>query len=187
MLIPLGLLSLGAIFMGFIFYDPMFHHGAGFWGDAIYRAENNTVIGDVYDVLKKDKSLEWVFWAPIVVTVLGFFGALLTYFFNRGVGKKMADAGGPLHGLLSNKWHFDELYQATFVKGTKGLGDLFWKVGDKRIIDGLGPDGVSGLTKWASRQLSRMHTGYLYHYAFVIIGAALVFGGILFLRNGGLG
>jgi len=186
MLIPLGLLAIGAMFAGFMFYGPMFHHGDVFWGEAIYRADTNHIIHDI-EGLKKDHAFEWVFWAPIFVTVLGFLVALFTYYFNRGVGKKVADAGGPLHGLFSNKWYFDELYQATFVKGTKGLGDLFWKVGDKRIIDGFGPDGVSNLTKWASRQLSRMHTGYLYHYAFVIIGAALVFGGILYLRNGGVG
>ena len=68
---------------------------------------------------------------------------------------------------------------------SKRLGDIFWK-GDKKVIDGVGPDGVSGLVQWGSRRLSRMHTGYLYHYAFVIIGAVLVFGGVLFWRNGGV-
>ena len=76
---------------------------------------------------------------------------------------------------------------ATFVKATYWLGGFFWKTGDKRIIDGLGPDGVTSLVRWGSRRLSAMHTGYLYHYAFVIIGAALVFGAVIFWRVGGAG
>ena len=108
----------------------------------------------------------------------------MTYFFNRGIGKKIADSGGPLHALFSNKWYFDEIYNATLVRGAALLGNLFWKA-DKKIIDGVGPDGVSAVTRGMAGRLSKMHTGYLYHYAFVIIGAALVFGAILWWRAGG--
>ncbi|MEL6828983.1 MAG: NADH-quinone oxidoreductase subunit L [Pseudomonadota bacterium] len=186
MLIPLGLLALGAIFSGLLFYDPMFHHGEGFWGEAIYRSASNQVIEGV-DKLKYDSAYEWVFWAPVIVTLIGFLLATFTYLFNRGVGQRIADSGGPLHALFSNKWYFDEIYDATIIRGSRFLGDTFWKTGDKRLIDGLGPDGVSALVRWSSRRLSAMHTGYLYHYAFVIIGAALVFGAILYWRTGGAG
>ncbi len=186
MLVPLLLLAVGAIAAGVVFYEPMFHHAKEFWGEAIYKTDAAPTYKDI-SALKKDPASAWVFYAPIFVTVLGFLGALLTYFFNRGVGKRIAESGGPLHGMLSNKWYFDELYNATVVKATRGLGDFFWKVGDKKIIDGLGPDGVTSLTKWVADKQSKMHTGYLYHYAFVIIGAALLFGGVLYFRNGGIG
>jgi len=185
MLVPLGLLSLGAVFAGWTFYDPMFHHGEGFWGDAIYRAAGNHVIHDIDTVLKKDVQYEWVFWAPLVVTLAGFLIATFTYLFNRGIGRRIADSGGPLHSLFFNKWYFDEIYNATLVRGAAFLGDVFWKTGDKRIIDGIGPDGVAATARFSARRLSAMHTGYLYHYAFVIIGAALVFGGVLYWRSGG--
>ena len=182
MLIPLGLLSLGAIFAGFLFYDPMVGHDQGaFWAGAIYTATDNTLLADKYNVPG------WVFWAPLFVTVTGFLIATFTYLFNRGFGAKIAASGGPLHSLFANKWYFDEIYNATFVKATYWLGGFFWKTGDKRIIDGLGPDGVTSLVRWGSRRLSAMHTGYLYHYAFVIIGAALVFGAVIFWRVGGAG
>ena len=187
MLVPLALLSLGAIFAGFVFYDPMFHHGDGFWGQSIYRAAENTVIADVDAVLKKDPQYLWVFWIPVIVTIGGFLVATFTYLFNRGIGKRIASTGGPLHSLLYNKWYFDEIYQVLLVRPLAWLGDLFWKGGDKRIIDGLGPDGVSAVARWGARRLSAMHTGYLYHYAFVIIGAALAFGAILYWRMQGAG
>ncbi len=181
MLIPLAILSVGAIFAGWYFYDAFVGHDyKAFWDGAIYTAKENTVLKDKYNVP------EWVFWAPLAVTVTGFVLATFTYLFNRGVGKRIADGGGPLHGLFYNKWYFDELYNVTLVKGSAWLGNTFWK-GDKKVVDGLGPDGVSSLVRWSARRLSAMHTGYLYHYAFVIIGAALVFGAILFWRSGGAG
>ncbi len=186
MLVPLALLSIGAIFAGMYFYDPMFHHGDAFWSGAIYHAADNDVIHGI-DALKHDKAFAWVFWAPLIVTVIGFLIATFTYFFNRGFGKRIADGQGPLQQLFENKWYFDEIYGATIVKLTRWLGDVFWKIGDVKLINGFGPDGVSNLTKWGSRRISAMHSGYLYHYAFVIIGAALVFGGILFVTNGGVG
>ncbi|MEO0549567.1 MAG: NADH-quinone oxidoreductase subunit L [Pseudomonadota bacterium] len=186
MLLPLAILCIGAVFAGVTFYDPMFHYGEAFWGQSIYRAEDNQVIAGIYE-MKKVPEHAWVFWAPLVVTITGFLIATFTYLFNRGIGKRIAESGGPLHAMFENKWFFDELYNAMLVKGTRWLGDTFWKVGDKKIIDGLGPDGVASVVKWGSRRLSAMHTGYLYHYAFVIIGAALIFGAILFWRSGGAG
>jgi NADH-quinone oxidoreductase subunit L len=181
MLIPLGLLSIGAVFAGWYFYDAFVGHDyKAFWDGAIYTAKENTVLKDKYNVP------EWVFWAPLFVTVTGFLIATFTYLFNRGVGKRIADGGGPLHALFANKWYFDEIYNATLIRGSAWLGDIF-KAGDKKVIDGAGPDGVAALVRWSSRRLSAMHTGYLYHYAFVIIGAALVFGAILFWRSGGAG
>lgn len=183
MLIPLGILSLGAIFAGGLFYDPMFH-SSDFWAGAIYTAPSTDIVHAI-DEIKHDHNYAWVFWAPLVVTLAGFLVATMTYFFNRGIGKRMADQGGPFHSMFFNKWYFDEIYEATFVKGTRGLGDLFWKLGDMKIIDRFGPDGVTWLTRWGSRRISSMHTGYLYHYAFVIILGAMLFGGITFVLNGG--
>ncbi|MEX1251672.1 MAG: NADH-quinone oxidoreductase subunit L [Hyphomonas sp.] len=179
MLIPLALLSLGAVFAGFYFYDAFVDaNNEAFWAGAIYRAEANHVLHDRHDVP------EWVLWAPLLVTLAGFLIATFTYFFNRGIGARVAASGGPLHALFSNKWYFDEIYQATLVRGSAFLGDIFWKA-DKKVIDGIGPDGLAKLAAVSSRRLSLMHTGYLYHYAFVIIGAAIIFGAVLWLRSGG--
>ncbi|WP_321489518.1 NADH-quinone oxidoreductase subunit L [uncultured Hyphomonas sp.] len=179
MLIPLGLLSLGAIFSGFFFYDYFVDHSnEAFWAGAIYRASENHVLHARHDVP------EWVIYAPLIVTLGGFVLATMTYFFNRGVGKRIADSGGPLHSLFYNKWYFDEIYNATLVRGAAFLGNIFWKA-DKKVIDGAGADGMTALTLFSARRLSAMHTGRLYHYAFIIIGAALVFGALMWLHAGG--
>ncbi len=117
----------------------------------------------------------WVIWAPFVVTVTGFFGAVIFYLMAPGVPRRMAKNGGPMHAFLSHKWYFDEIYHFVFVKGTRALGDLLWKVGDKKIIDGLGPDGVTGIAKAGAGGLSKLHTGYIFHYALVILVSAVIF------------
>ena len=48
-------------------------------------------------------------------------------------------------------------------------GNGSWKGGDQTLIDGLGPNGVSAMTRDLARQASRLQTGYLYHYAFVML------------------
>lgn len=186
MLIPLILLSAGAIAAGFVFYDSFVgHHQKAFWDGAIYAASDNTVLKDKYPADHGGIVPEWVFWMPLIVTITGFLIATFTYLFNRGFGARLAQKGGPLHSMFANKWYFDELYQATVIRWTRVLGDVFWKVGDKKIIDGLGPDGVTGLARWGAARLSAMHTGYLYHYAFVILGAAAIFGAVMLINSAG--
>lgn len=186
MLVPLIVLSTGAILAGFLFYGSFVgHHQKEFWDGAIYAAADNTVLKDKYPHHDGGIVPEWVFWTPLFVTVLGFLIATFTYFFNRGFGARLAAKGGPLHSLFANKWYFDEIYQATFIRWTRVLGDFFWKVGDKKIIDVLGPDGLTKLARWSAGRLSAMHTGYLYHYAFVILGAAAVFGAVALINMTG--
>ena len=111
----------------------------------------------------------WVLLAPFVVTLIGFLGAVWAYLINEGMGARIAARGGPIHSLLYNKWYVDEIYHFIFVRGAKGLGDLFWKTGDVRIIDGFGPNGVAGMTLNAAKRLARGQSGFLYHYAFVML------------------
>ena len=79
-----------------------------------------------------------------------------------------------LYRFLLNKWYFDELYDFIFVRPAKWLGYTLWKRGDGWLIDGFGPDGVSARVLDVTRNVVRLQTGYLYHYAFaMLIGAAL--------------
>ena len=79
----------------------------------------------------------------------------------------------PVYLFLLNKWYFDELYDAVFVRPAHYIGRGFWKEGDGALIDGVGPDGVAAAALGIARQASRLQTGYLYHYAFaMLIGVA---------------
>jgi NADH-quinone oxidoreductase subunit L len=166
MLIPLAILAVGATFAGWIF-APYFigELAPTFWREAIVLQHG-----------AHHHPPTWVIWAPLAVTLVGFLGACIFYLWNQGLGARIAAAGGPVHAFLFHKWFFDEIYDFIFVKGARALGDLFWKTGDKRIIDGLGPDGVSAAARFGGRQLRRVQTGYVYHYSFLMLIAAIGFG-----------
>jgi NADH-quinone oxidoreductase subunit L len=166
MLWPLYALAFGAVFAGFLF-APYFigEMATPFWRNVIHLPH-----GGHHDFPA------WVIWAPLIVTAAGFLFACFFYLWNAGLGARIAAAGGPIHGFLYNKWFFDEIYDFVFVKGARALGDFFWKWGDQKTIDGLGPDGVSASTRFFSRQMRKVQTGLVYHYSFIMLIAAVGFG-----------
>ncbi len=164
MLAPLLVLAVGAIAAGGVFVEHFVGADrAAFWRGALFVLPSN-------HVLDQAKSLPaWVVWGPLSVTALGFFGAWYAYVLHEGMGARIASRKGLLWTFLYNKWFFDELYAATFVRLAAFLGDLFWKQGDQRLIDGLGPDGVAAVSGVVGRATGRAQTGYVYHYAFVML------------------
>ncbi len=164
MLLPLLVLSVGAVASGYVFAERFIGpERAEFWNGAIFTAASNHVL----DAIRTPP--DWLVWTPLAITAVGFLAAWWAYVLKEGIGARIAARGGPLHAFLYNKWYFDELYDLIFVKGAKALGDLFWKGGDQKIIDGLGPDGVSAVSYLTGKEVGRIQTGYVYHYAFVML------------------
>ncbi len=164
MLAPLFVLATGAVVAGAAF-APYFlgERAAGFWDHVVPLAH-----------AAHHEFPLWVVWAPVAVTLAGFLVAVILYLWNPRVPKQLAK--GPAHAFLYHKWFFDEIYDFFFVKGARALGDLFWKVGDQKIIDGIGPDGVAASSRFVSRQVRRLQTGFVYHYSFIMLIAAIGFG-----------
>jgi NADH-quinone oxidoreductase subunit L len=164
MLVPLLALSVGAIASGYFFIEHFVGEGrAEFWKGAIFNAPTNHVLETIHHLP------EWVALAPLVVTIIGTLAAAYMYLVKEGLGARLAARQGLLYNFIYNKWYFDEVYDFIFVKGAKLIGDLFWKGGDQKLIDGLGPNGVSALSYWIGKGAGRLQTGYLYHYAFVML------------------
>ena len=101
--------------------------------------------------------------------MLGLAIAFYVYVMREGLGARMAAQKGPVWTFLYNKWFFDELYEMTFVRAARAIGDMFWKVGDQKIIDRFGPDGVAATSAFLGRRAGKLQTGYVYHYAFVML------------------
>jgi NADH-quinone oxidoreductase subunit L len=161
--LPLLVLSVGAIFAGGVFAEKFIGpERAEFWRQAIFTLPSN-------HVLDPSEGPAWELWAPLAVTVIGFVAAWYAYILHEGMGARIAAKKGPLWSFLYNKWYFDELYDFVFVRGAKALGDLFWKGGDQKIIDAFGPDGVAAVSEAVGKGAGRVQTGYVYHYAFVML------------------
>jgi NADH-quinone oxidoreductase subunit L len=168
MLVPLIVLSIGAIAAGFAFKEAFIGHGyEGFWKGALFTGKDNHILHAMHEVPK------WVVWSPFVAMVIGFLLALYMYLLRPDVPGKLAAANPALYRFLLNKWYFDELYDFLFVRPAKWLGRFLWKKGDGLVIDGFGPDGVSARVVDVTNRVVRLQTGYVYHYAFaMLIGVA---------------
>ena len=128
----------------------------------------------------------WVKFLPLVMGVLGLGLSWVFYIWRSSIPVGLAKTNEPLYKFLLNKWYFDELYDLIFVRPAKWLGYQFWKIGDGRIIDGFGPDGVSGAIAYIAGKARRLQSGYLYHYAFaMLIGVAALITWYSFRVGGG--
>ncbi len=171
MLIPLGVLALGAVFAGMIWYEPFFGHGVEeFFGHSVYmHHETNSVIHDAHDVPS------WVKVSPFIAMVLGFALSYVFYIAKPETPAKLAQSQHGLYQFLLNKWYFDELYDFIFVRPAKALGRFLWKKGDGRVIDGFLNGLAMGIVPYLTRKANQLQSGYLFHYAFAMfIGLALL-------------
>jgi NADH-quinone oxidoreductase subunit L len=123
-------------------------------------------------------------YLPTVMMALGAFVAYVFYIRRPYLPVELANQQPMLYQFLLNKWYFDELYDLIFVRPAKWIGYTLWKKGDGFVIDGFGPDGVSARVIDVAKGAVRLQSGYLYHYAFVmLIGVAgLVTYFMLFVR-----
>ena len=160
MLIPLVLLSIGAIFAGMLFKDLFIGNGIdSFWKNSVFFLEP----------LSSEHPPTWfLLLTPILVTL----SIPISYYLfvkNKEIVDGIVRVNQPLYKFLKNKWYFDELYELLFIKSSKKIGSFLWKFCDVKIIDGFGPDGISSLIKRFSQKANKFQSGFIYQYAFVML------------------
>jgi NADH-quinone oxidoreductase subunit L len=164
MLIPLFVLAAGAIVTGFLFEHWFVGEARGeFWKGSIFVLPQHDSIAHAEDA-------SWIIgYLPLIAGLIGIATAYLCYSLEPGIPTRLAVRFRAVYLFLLNKWYFDELYDRLFVRTAFSLGEGLWKGGDGMIIDGFGPDGIAAATRELAREASRLQTGYLYHYAFVML------------------
>jgi NADH-quinone oxidoreductase subunit L len=180
MLIPLGALAAGSIFAGLPFKELFAGHKVEeFFRESLKFAPANHVLEEMHHLSFTISSL------PSVMMVIGFLVAVQFYIRRPDIPEALARWFRPIYLFLLNKWYFDEIYDFLLVRPTIWLGRLLWKGGDGWLIDGFGPDGVSARVLDVTRNVVRLQTGYLYHYALaMLIGVAALVTWFMF-RTGG--
>jgi NADH-quinone oxidoreductase subunit L len=165
MLIPLLLLALGAIFSGYVFHGIFIGENTQFWGKAIF-------------FLKQTANNHPPLWLLILIPTLVISAIPLSFILflkRKDIVEGFINNNRPFYNFLVKKWYFDELYDLLFVKSFRGIGTFLWQRGDVKTIDAYGPDGVAKVVKNLSDRASSIQSGYLYHYATVIlIGVILI-------------
>ena len=161
MLIPLILLSIGAIFSGFIFKDLFIEvwNENNFWQNSIFFLKP----------LSTDHPPSWFLMLTPTLVILSIPLSYYLFVKNKNLPEQIVNINKPLHNFLVNKWYFDEFYDVIFVKSSKSFGLFLWKFFDLKVIDGFGPDGVSSVIKRFSLKAKKIQSGFIYHYAFVML------------------
>jgi len=173
--LPLILLALGSLLAGGLFAHLFIGGGqAEFWRGSL-----------VTHTAEGHQAPLWVALAPTVAMAVGFAVAWYFYITNPLVPFGLAKRFRGVYLFLFNAWYFDALYDALFVRPAKRLGRFLWKTGDGAIIEGLGPDGVAARVIDITNRVVKLQSGYIYHYAFVmLVGVAIIITYFIFASGG---
>ncbi len=208
MLASLVPLAAGALFAGMAFFGNFVGPNADkFWNGALYSAgaENHGEMaahGDDHGspapaqshgtaAVADDHGGEhhvplWVLWAPFLAMLTGTLAAIFQYLNANPLKPGLLRPGGMIYGFLKNKWYFDEIYDFLFVKPALWFGRFLWTEGDGKTIDGVGPDGIASTVAAGARRIVKVQSGYMYHYAFImLIGIAALVTFIIVRAGGG--
>jgi NADH-quinone oxidoreductase subunit L len=163
MLIPLIVLSIGAVAAGFVFHHWFIEPEAGetFWRGSLFFNEH--LMHEMHNVPLLVKL------AATIVMIIGLFGAWMAYIYKTDWPKRFTTTFDALYDFIAHKWYFDELYHLLFVRPAFAIGRLLWHKGDEGTIDRFGPNGSAWVVALSSRLAGRVQTGYVYTYAFVML------------------
>jgi len=166
MLLPVLILAISAILVGFMFKEIFIGYESGtFWKNSILFLQPFN-----YD----HPPISFTFITPMLV-IAAIPISFYLFVKNKKILTNIIIKYNFLYNFLLNKWYFDEIYELIFVKPIKSIGLFLWKKGDLDTIDYYGPDGLSKLVKFISNKTVNFQSGYLYHYAFVmLIGFSLL-------------
>jgi len=160
MLLPSCLLAIGAILTGILFKEMFIgHNSSEFWNSSILFLES----------FKHEHPPTWLLVTTPLIVILIIPISYYLFVKNEKILKNFVLKNQFLYNFLLKKWYFDELYTFIFVEPLKKIGLFFWRKGDINTIDRYGPDGLSRLIKIISDKAVNFQSGYLYHYAFVML------------------
>ena len=159
MLIPSCLLAIGAIITGILFKEMFIGFDTQFW--------NNSIL--FLQTIQHDHPPTWLLVITPLIVIVTIPTAYYLFVKNERILKNFVLKNQLLYNFLINKWYFDDLYNFIFVEPIKKIGLFFWRRGDINTIDRYGPDGLSRLVKIISDKAMNFQSGYIYHYAFVML------------------
>jgi NADH-quinone oxidoreductase subunit L len=172
---PLVMLAIPSVFIGYFTIKPMLH--GDFFKNVIFIGENHKameILGEEFHSAGA-MALHSLTTLPLWLAIAGVATAFYCYMINPRVPAWFFAKFKALHTLLDNKYYMDKFNEVVFAGGARLLGNGLWNFGDKKLIDGLLVNGSAKMVGWFSTLTRLAQTGYIYHYAFVMILGILGF------------
>jgi NADH-quinone oxidoreductase subunit L len=173
--LPLVLLAIPSLAIGYFTAGPLLF--GDFFGASLHLAEGREPLAAMAEHFAHGPlafALHGFLTWPVWLALIGAGVASYIYLFKPTLADQAKSALAPIHRLLERKYGFDELYQALFAKGSVLLGRVFWRAGDQTVIDGLMVNGSAALVGRFAQTVRRLQSGFLYHYAFMMILGLIV-------------
>ena len=173
--LPLILLAIPSVIIGYIAIEPMLY--GDFFKDVIYV---NHELHPVMHIMKEEfhgamAMVSHSLYTPVLyLAVGGVLAAWFLYVKAPQLPAKIAQTFRPVYVLFENKYYLDNIYFAVFAKGTRALGNFFWKAVDTAIIDNGLVNGAAKLVGAVAGQVRRLQTGFIYTYAAAMVSGVLV-------------
>jgi NADH-quinone oxidoreductase subunit L len=168
--VPLVLLAIPSVVIGFMTIDPMLF-GDFFKGAIFIDAEKHPAMEELAKAFHGPAQMAMHALTSLPLW-LAFSGVALSYYMymiNPALPTAIKKAASPIYTLLENKYYLDWFNENILAKGARGLGTALWKGGDQMLIDGAVVNGSWKLVGWVAGGVRQLQTGYLYHYALVMI------------------
>jgi NADH-quinone oxidoreductase subunit L len=167
--LPLIALAVPSVYAGWAYIEPMLF--GGFFKGAIVVAPEHDVLAKLGEHFGSPAAfvLHGLTALPFWLALAGIVVAWYLYLRRPDLPERLARRGKALYLLLQNKYYLDELYEKVLAAGGRGLGRLLWRVGDVAIIDGFLVNGAARVVGWCSAVIRRFQSGFIYHYAFMMI------------------
>jgi len=172
---PLVMLAIPSVLIGYIAIGPMLH--GDFFKNVIFVGENHKAM----EILNEEfhgalaMAIHSLTTLPLWLAIAGVATSYYCYMINPRVPAWFFAKFKAIHTLLDNKYYMDKFNEVVFAGGARLLGNGLWNVGDKTLIDGLLVNGSAKVVNWFSKLARVGQTGYIYHYAFVMILGILGF------------
>ncbi|MFZ6775382.1 NADH-quinone oxidoreductase subunit L [Undibacterium sp. Ji83W] len=167
--LPLVLLAIPSLFIGAIAIEPMLF--GGFFKNVIFVNEAHHAMEELHHEFHGAAAmgLHSFMTPPFWLALAGVVTAYVFYMVKPEIPAAIKKAVNPLYTLLENKYYMDRFNEIVFAGGARVLGGGLWNIGDKGLIDGLVVNGSAKLVGWVSKLIRHLQSGYIYHYAFVMI------------------
>ena len=167
--LPLILLAIPSVVIGFLTIGPMLH--GSFFDGVITVAPQHAAMATLKEAFHGPVQmvLHGLMTLPFWLALSGVAAAYYCYMVNPRVPAWFYAKFKAVHTLLDNKYYMDKFNDVVFAGGARVLGGGLWNIGDKGLIDGLIVNGSAKVVGWFSSIVRTGQTGYIYHYAFVMI------------------
>ncbi|AOU14989.1 NADH-quinone oxidoreductase subunit L [Legionella pneumophila] len=175
--LPLVLLAIPSIILGYVLYMPILFDTPSLLGSSIFVLPEHNVLAELAHEVSSPfaSAVHAIYSLPFWITVLGAVIAWICYIAVPSIPGYLARYFSIIYSILLNKYGFDRFNELFFVKGARGLGIAFYKIGDQKLIDGAVVNGSGRLVRWFSGKGRKIQSGYIYHYATVMVFGLLAF------------